>query len=220
MEDPMSLIEISIIGTKNILDKCILHDVRILFASTSEIYGKNSNGPWKEDYDRVLGDPSVDRWCYSTSKALVEHMLFGLSKTKKLKFSTVRFFNIYGPRQNPIFVVSQSIYRVLRDENPDLYDGGFQTRCFTYIDDVVDAIFLVGTEKSALGHVFNVGTDVSTKIKDVIELCLRKGNSDQKPNLIKTQEKYGMVYQDIENRSPDNSKIKDVLNWSPKTSIN
>ena len=60
---------------------------------------------------------------------------------------------------------------------------------------------------------------MSTKIKDVIELCLRKGNSDLKPNLIKTQEKYGMVYQDIENRSPDNSKIKDILNWSPKTSI-
>ena len=90
MEDPLSLIDISINGTRNILEHCLKNDTRILFSSTSEIYGRNKDIPWNEDADRVLGNPSVDRWSYSSSKALIEHMLFALHKTHGLKFSTVR----------------------------------------------------------------------------------------------------------------------------------
>ena len=108
-------------------------------------FGKNPNITWKENDDRILGSTNIDRWSYSTSKALCEHMLFGMYHKHKWPMSIVRFFNVYGPRQKPIYVVSKSIHRVLNNKPPELYDGGQQTRCFTYIDDVIEAILSVIT---------------------------------------------------------------------------
>jgi UDP-glucose 4-epimerase len=217
MEDPLSLIDITINGTKNIIKLCIDFDTKLLFASTSEIYGKNPNTPWNEEADRVLGSPGVDRWCYSSSKALIEHMLFGLHRNGKLNFSTVRFFNVYGPKQNPIYVVSQSIYRILRNESPDIYDGGKQTRCFTYIDDAIDGLILAATEEIANGHVFNIGNQNPTNIEDIVNYCINESGIDIKINNINTQEMYGIVYQDIINRIPDSSKAQKLLNWTANT---
>ena len=164
----------------------------------------------------MLGNPSIDRWCYSTSKALVEHMLFALSRNKGLKFSTIRFFNVYGPKQNPIYVVSQSIYRVLKGQNPDIYDNGMQTRCFTFVNDVIEGILLAATSKEALGHVFNIGNNQPTKIKDVVNMCLKISGSHLEPNFIDTYKKYGKVYEDIQNRVPDVSKAKEFLTGKQK----
>jgi UDP-glucose 4-epimerase len=219
MEDPMSLIDIAIIGTKNIINKCMYHNVRLLFASTSEIYGKNPDTPWKENSDRVLGNPSIDRWCYASSKALVEHMLFALHRNKKLDFSTVRFFNVYGPKQNPIYVVSQTIHRVLNDMSPDLYDGGKQTRCFTYIDDAINGLISAATSESAIGNVFNIGNQTPTTMKEVINICLQKANKNLSINNVDTLEKYGDVYQDITNRVPDSTKALELLNWEAKIQV-
>ncbi len=219
MEDPLSLIDITINGTKNLIKLCMENNTKMLFASTSEIYGKNSNVPWNENSDRVLGDPSVDRWCYSSSKALIEHMLFGLYRKNKLNFSTVRFFNVYGPRQNPIYVVSQSIYRVLNNISPDIYDGGEQTRCFTFIDDAIEGLILAGTTKEASGNAFNIGNQVPTKIKDVVNYCIQESGKEIKINDINTSELYGVVYQDIINRIPDCTKASKLLNWEAKTQV-
>ena len=217
MRDPLSLIDITINGTKNIIELCI-KNIKLIFASTSEVYGKNSNVPWKEESDRVLGDPSVDRWCYSSSKALIEHMLFALYRTNKLNFATVRFFNVYGPKQNPIFVVSQSVYRVLNNIPPDIYDGGEQTRCFTYIDDAIDGIIQVGELSKADGKTFNIGNQVPTKIKDIVNLYI-KGQKNIEINNINTNDLYGDVYQDI-NRIPNCEKAYELLGWKAKIQVN
>mgnify|MGYP001183829239 CR=1 FL=1 len=219
MEDPMSLIDITIIGTKNIIKNCMDHGVRLLFASTSEIYGKNPNVPWNEESDRVLGNPSIDRWCYSSSKALVEHMLFALNRNKSLSSSTVRFFNVYGPKQNPIYVVSQSIHRVLNNCNPDLYDGGKQIRCFTYIDDAVEGLIAAATKKAAIGNAFNIGNQVPTSMEEVVNICIAKSGMKVEVNHINTKEKYGKVYQDIDIRIPDSAKAHKLLNWKAETQV-
>lgn len=217
MEDPMSLIDIAIIGTRNFIELCDKHRVRILFTSTSEVYGRNPAVPWKESDDRVLGATNVDRWSYSTSKALVEHMLFGMHRKSGLPMSIVRFFNVYGPRQNPIYVVSQSVYRVLRGEAPDLYDGGRQTRCFTYIEDVIDGVIAAATSPRAVGEIFNLGNPTEVTIGEVIEACIDLSGSKIDPVLIDTGEKYGAVYEDIIRRVPDVSKAKDLLGWQAST---
>ena len=216
IDDPLGVIDTIVLGSRNIIDLCVKHKTRILFASTSEIYGKNPNFPWKEDGDRVLGDPSVDRWSYSTSKALVEHMLFPLYRANKLDFSTVRFFNVYGPRQNPIYVVSQTIYRILRNEKPDVYDGGIQTRCFTYIDDIIEGLFLAGTRKEALGNVFNLGSQQPTNMRTIIDLCINISKKNISINELETKNHYGKKYQDIINRIPDSSKASNLLGWRAK----
>ena len=219
MEDPLSLIDIAINGTRNILDHCLKNDTRILFSSTSEIYGRNKDIPWNEDADRVLGNPSVDRWSYSSSKALIEHMLFALHKTHGLKFSTVRFFNVYGPGQNPIYVVSQTLSKILKGEQPEVYDKGTQSRCFTYVDDVIEGIVSAATLDSALGHAFNIGSDKPTSIKELVNLCLKITGSTLVPLEIDTKQRYGKVYEDIEHRVPDVSKAKEYLDWVARTTL-
>lgn len=219
MEDPLALIDIAIIGTRNLLGSCIKHDVRMLFTSTSEIYGKNPAVPWAEDADRVLGPTSVDRWSYSSSKAVIEHMLFGAHRKYDWPFSTVRFFNVYGPRQNPIYVVSQTIRRVLRGESPEIYDGGMQTRCFTYVQDVIEGILAASEQPEAVGQVFNLGNNVETSIGDVVRMVIEEAQADLTINDIETTGKYGKLYEDIQRRVPDVAKIKKVLNWEAKTQI-
>lgn len=218
MEDPLSLIDIAILGTRRLIDLCVNSDVRILFTSTSEIYGRNSEVPWSEESDRVLGSTDVDRWSYSSAKAVCEHMLFAMHRQTGLPFSTVRFFNVYGPRQAPIYVVSQTIARVLRGERPDLYDGGGQTRCLTYIDDAIDGVIAAATQDAAIGEVFNIGNSVENTMSEVVSMVLEIVDSDLVPFAVDTREKYGQVYEDILRRVPTVDKAYEVLGWKATTS--
>ena len=219
MEDPLSLIDITIVGSRNLVALCDEHQVRVLFTSTSEVYGRNPAVPWSEDDDRVLGATNVDRWSYSSSKAVVEHMLFGIHRKSGLPMSIVRFFNIYGPRQNPIYIVSQSVYRVLRGERPDIYDGGTQTRCFTYVDDVISGVIAAATAPAAIGQIINLGNSVETPIGEVVGHVLRHSGSDIQPVAISTAEKYGAVYEDIIRRVPNAAKAERLLGWKATTDV-
>lgn len=219
MEDPLSLVDIAILGTRNLIALCEEHKVRILFTSTSEVYGRNPVVPWKETDDRVLGATSVDRWSYSTSKAMIEHMLFGVYRNRGLPMSIVRFFNVYGPRQNPIYVVSQSVYRTMRGEAPDVYDGGTQTRCFTFVDDVIDGVIKAATMPEAVGEVFNLGNPTEVTIGEVVRHCIELSGTSAVANAIDTTEKYGNVYEDIIRRVPDVTKAREVLGWQAATPV-
>ena len=218
MEDPLSLIDIAIIGTRHLIGLCVEHDVRILFTSTSEMYGRNPAVPWKEDDDRVLGPTSVDRWSYSSSKSVVEHMLYGVWRKTGLPFSTVRFFNVYGPRQTPIYVVSQTVQRVLNGERPDLYDGGAQTRCLTYVEDAIEGVIAAATSDKAIGEAFNIGNSVENTMAEVVSMTLEAADSDLEPVAVDTRDKYGAVYEDIGRRVPAVEKADKVLGWRATTS--
>ena len=219
MEDPLSLIDIGVLGTRSLIELCVQNNVRMLFASTSEVYGKNPKVPWSEKDDRVVGATNVDRWSYSTSKAICEHMLFGVHHKNLWPMSIVRFFNVYGPRQNPIYVVSKSVHRVLNGLAPELYDGGNQTRCFTYIDDVIDGIILAAEHENAIGEVINLGNPVENNMYEVIDEIVKYSKCNLEPINISTEEKYGKVYEDIPRRIPDVSKAFKLLKWKPATSM-
>lgn len=219
MEDPLSLIDIGVLGTRSLIELCRNHEVRMLFASTSEVYGRNPVLPWSETDDRVLGATNVDRWSYSSAKGLCEHMLFGVHHKYNWPMSIVRFFNVYGPRQNPIYVVSKSVHRVLNGLPPELYDGGEQTRCFTYIDDVIDGIIKAATYDNALGEIINLGNPVENTMTEVIDAILKATGSNLSPDYILTDEKYGKVYEDIPRRVPAVDKANLLLDWQPTTSM-
>ena len=219
MEDPLSLIDICVIGTRNLVSLCMQHDVRMLYTSTSEVYGRNTDIPWSEDSDRVLGATNVDRWSYSSAKALTEHILFGVHHASDWPMSIVRFFNVYGPRQNPIFLISKSIHRVLNGLQPELYDGGQQTRCFTYIDDVVEGLISAANKDSALGQVINLGNPTEITMKDAINTVIEESGAELIPIEVETSERYGDVYEDIFRRVPNVSKAKELLNWKPSTNL-
>ena len=218
LADPLALTDVSVGGTRTVLGLAREHGTRILFASTSEVFGKNPDIPWTEESDRVLGSTSVDRWCYSTSKAACEHMLYGVYRQCQLPFTIVRFFNAYGPRQNPIFVVSQSVYRALRGESPLLYDDGMMTRCFTFIEDVIQGVILASESPQAVGESFNLGNAVEVTMKYVVEqVCQQVGGVEYE--YFDTEKKLGSVYEDIPRRVPSPEKASRVLGWRATTQV-
>ncbi len=220
-KDPLKVVEVNVVGTKNVLELALKHNTKVIFSSTSEVYGKNPKVPWKEDDDRVLGSTGIDRWSYSTSKAMCEHMLLAVHKNQGLPVVIVRYFNVYGPGQPPYFVVSQSVQKVLNGEAPLLYDSGNQTRCFTFVDDAVEGTLRAAENPKAIGEVFNIGNSKETTVREVVETIIdlsgKKG--ELVPKKLDTKKHYGKRYEDIERRIPDVSKAKRVLGWKATTSL-
>lgn len=215
VEDPLRVVDVSVIGTRNVLELSHRHGARVVFTSTSEVYGKNPATPWGEDDDRVLGSTKTARWSYSSSKAMAEHLVFGMHTAFGLPVTVVRFFNVYGPRQNPIFVISKSIHRILNGREPLLYDSGDQTRCFTYVDDAVAGTLLAADSDAAIGEVFNIGSMTETTMRDAVDLAIKIANVDAVSSTVAfdTAERYGASYEDIPRRVPDSAKAQRVLGW-------
>jgi len=217
--DPLSLVDIVVIGTRIILKQAEKYNTKVVFASTSEVYGKNPAVPWSEDDDRVLGPTYVDRWSYATSKAVCEHMLYGMKKQSGLPFVIVRFFNVYGPRQNPDFVVSQSIYKAMRGEQPLLYDDGNMTRCFTYVEDIVQGLIMVAENPAANGEAFNLGNSVEVNMRYVIETVLEITESNAGYQEYLTEKEYGKQYEDIIRRIPQVDRAAELLGWKAEIQL-
>jgi UDP-glucose 4-epimerase len=145
-------------------------------------------------------------------------MLYGVHRKTGLHFSIVRFFNVYGPRQTPIYVVSQTVQRVLNGVRPDLYDGGGQTRCLTYVTDAIEGVIAAATRPEAIGQVFNIGNATENTMAEVVGMVLEAAGSDLEPVPVDTREKYGAVYEDIGRRVPAVDKAARMLGWKATTS--
>lgn len=217
--DPLALIDVVVGGTRALLELARRGNGRFVLASTSEVYGRNPAVPWREDADRVLGPTTVDRWSYSSSKAVCEHMVLALTHQKQLVASVVRFFNAYGPRQNPIYVISQSIHRALHGLPPHRYDDGAQSRCFTFIDDVIEGLLAVARHPDAVGEVFNLGHTRETTITEAVECVLQSIGRTDGWEQFDTRQAYGERYEDIRRRVPDVNKARERLGWAAKTSL-
>jgi UDP-glucose 4-epimerase len=223
VDDPFNVLNVNILGTLNLLRLAHRHGKRLVFASTSEVYGRNPKVPWKEEDDRVLGATTTDRWCYSTSKAAGEHYAWAFLRMG-LEVSVVRYFNVFGPRLDKIDVgrvITIFMGQILRNEPLTIIGDGKQTRCFTYIDDAVRGTMAAGLKKQAIGGVFNIGDDRETTILELAEKMLRISGRDPKKNLkfVKQEQIYGSRYEDIPRRVPDITKMKRVLGVAPKTSL-
>jgi len=215
LKDPLRVLDVNVTGTRNVLELSHRHGTHVVFASTSEVFGKNPNPPFAEDDDRVLGSTRTARWSYSTSKAMAEHLVFAMHTAYGLPVTIVRYFNVYGPRQNPIFVVSQSIHRILNGRQPLLHDSGNQTRCFTYVDDAIAGTLLASENSAAIGEAFNIGSMKETTVRDVIALAIKIANVDSVsgPETVDTAAQYGARYEDIPRRIPDSTKAQRQLGW-------
>ncbi|MBS7287420.1 MAG: SDR family NAD(P)-dependent oxidoreductase [Candidatus Freyarchaeota archaeon] len=224
VERPLDVMTTNIFGTHNLVEECLREGVeRFVFASTSEVYGKSERIPLRENEDRVLGATSIARWCYSTSKAVDEHFLFAYYEAYGFPMVILRYFNVYGPRQEtsdysgviPIF-----IRRVLGGEPPLIHGDGEQTRAFTYISDAVEATVLAASKKDAVGEVFNVGSKEEVTINQLARMIIElSGNEFIEPKHIPYEEFYGESYEDIRRRIPDVKKAERVLGFKAKTPL-
>ncbi|HBV97889.1 MAG: hypothetical protein JL50_07625 [Peptococcaceae bacterium BICA1-7] len=219
IKDPLKVIDVNILGLRNLVRALKGSGARIIFSSTSEIYGKNPTLPWKEDADRVLGHTPVHRWAYSTSKAAAEHMLWASAAAYGLEAVVLRYFNLYGPRQLPHLLVPAQIKRALQGEELLVYDGGRQTRCFTYIEDAVSGTLAAAISPLAPGEAFNIGSTVETGVEEMTLLIGSLAGLSFNIRKVSTAEIYGNVYEDIPRRVPDAGKAAGILGWRAGTPL-
>jgi UDP-glucose 4-epimerase len=220
LEDPLRVTEVNVVATERMLELVADWDVRFVFASSSEVYGRNPDVPWSEEDDRVLGAPTVDRWSYATSKSACEHMLHGLSAAEgPFEATVVRPFNLYGPGQRPDFVLPAFVDSVVSGDPPTVFDGGDQTRCFTYVEDFVEGVLRASVHPDAAGEAFNLGSTRETRIRDLAEMVVEAADADVEPTFVDGEEVYGDSYEDLRRRVPDVSKARDVLGWEASTPL-
>src|SRR5260370_16186795 len=177
--DPYQVLNVNINGTQNVLKLAHRYGKKVVMASTSEVYGRNTKVPFQEDDDRVLGSTRIDRWCYSTSKAIGEHFCFAYGKMG-LKATVVRYFNVYGPRLDAIDVgrvITIFLGQALRGEPVTVIGDGQQTRCFTYVTDAVAATIQAGLREQAVGEIVNIGNDREYTIRELAERLIRAAGS-------------------------------------------
>ena len=219
--DPYEVLNVNINGTQAVLNLAYKYNRKVVFSSTSEVYGRNPKVPFSEDDERVLGSTRIDRWCYSTSKAAAEHFCFAYHRLG-LPVVVLRYFNVYGPRLDKIDVgrvITIFMGQVLRNDPVTVIGDGRQTRCFTYIDDAIRATVEAGLNDRAVGEIFNVGTEVETSVLELAETMIRIAGSKSKVVFVPQQSVYGESYEDVPRRVPSVQRMHEILGVRAETSL-
>jgi UDP-glucose 4-epimerase len=220
-KDPITSFETNLKGSQIVLNAAANVGARTLLASSSEIYGKNPNMPLKEDSVRVLGSPEVARWSYSEAKAMDELHAFELYKHKSFPVSVTRFFNTVGPGQSGNYgmVLPRYVKAAICNQPLTVYGDGTQSRTFCSATDVVDALVLLTDSKESIGQAFNIGSTNEITITELAQKVIKLTNSTSEIIYKKHSEVFGDHFEEPQRRVPDISKIKKVVGWQPKQSL-
>lgn len=221
VDRPLQSLLTNIKGTENVLEAAQKHRVKVLLASTSEIYGKSHNGPFKEDDDRLLGSPRKLRWSYSTSKAVDEILAYVYFKELGLPTVVVRLFNTIGPRQVGHYgmVVPRFIAQALQGQPLTVYGDGTQSRSFTSVYDVVRALACLCETPEAVGDVFNVSGRDEITIEKLAELVIERTGSSSEITHLPFNDVYGESFEDMPRRSADTTRLERVTGMSCDTPL-
>lgn len=221
LENPIESISTNFYGSEVVLDAALRHDKRILIASTSEVYGKNTKQPLSETDDRVIGTPQKLRWTYSDAKALEEATAHFLFITKQLKVTTIRFFNTVGPRQSGKYgMVIPRFVRAAIDNKPlQIFGDGSQTRVFCHVSDSVNAVLALSFNNETVGEVFNIGGKGEISILDLARLIIKQTNSKSEITFTPYEDAYAVGFEETARRVPDISKLTKFTGWEPKLGL-
>ena len=221
LENPIESISTNFYGSEVVLNAALKYDKRILIASTSEIYGKNTKQSLSETDDRIIGTPQKLRWTYSDAKALEEATAHFLFLTKQLKVTTIRFFNTVGPRQTGKYgmVIPRFVRAAIDDEPLKIFGDGSQTRVFCHVSDSVKAILALSINNKTIGEVFNIGGIGEISILDLAKLIIKQTNSESKITFTDYEDAYATGFEEMARRVPDISKLSNFTGWVPKLDL-
>lgn len=241
VNDPLRIFELDFEANLEIVRQCVEYKKRLIFPSTSEVYGMCPDSEFSEETSHLVTGPiNKERWIYSTSKQLMDRIIYAYGKHNGLNYTLFRPFNWYGPRlDNPLKsgkgssrALTQFIGNVLRGEDINLVDGGKQQRCFTYVGDGIDALVRIIENKDgkATNGIFNIGNpDENISIRKLAEMLKQTiaenypkyAENAKKVNLVDIDAKqyYGEGYQDVKLRVPAVKQAKEKLDWTPTTDM-
>jgi UDP-glucose 4-epimerase len=209
-------------GTEVVLKHANKKKKLVVVASTSEVYGKSENVPFNEDSDLVLGPTTKHRWAYACSKAVDEFLALAYWKERKLPVIIVRFFNTVGPRQTGQYgmVIPNFVRQALAGEPITVFGDGTQSRAFTHVSDVVGALTVLMKEPAAVGQVINIGNIQEVTITDLAKLVRDLSGSRSTIKYVPYEEAYESGFEDMPRRVPDLTKIRRMIGYEPKHSLN
>ncbi len=218
---PLNSLLTNIKGTENVLREAAKRKIKVLITSTSEVYGKDGKLPFKEEDDRTYGSVYNDRWVYAFSKAIDEFLALAYFREKKLPVVIVRLFNVIGPRQTGRYgmVVPTFIRQALNGEPITVFGDGKQTRCFADVADIVPALIKLMKTEKAQGKVVNLGSDQEITINELAEKVKKLTSSPSEIVHIPYEKAYPEGYEDMRHRMPDLTKVKKLIDFKPKITL-
>jgi UDP-glucose 4-epimerase len=217
VEAPVRTIETNVHGTEVVLKHASKKGKLVFIFSTSEVYGKSTDVPFREDADLVMGPTPKHRWAYACSKAIDEFLALAYHRERKLPVVVVRLFNTVGPRQTGRYgmVIPTFVRQALTGAPITVYGDGKQTRSFTDVGDVVVGLLKLMTEPRAIGQVFNVGNREEVSIGELAERVRVATDSSSEIVFIPYDEAYEAGFEDMPRRVPDLTKIQQLVDYRP-----
>jgi UDP-glucose 4-epimerase len=221
VDEPVHTIETNVHGTEVVLDIANKFGKKVLLASSSDVYGKSDAVPFREDDDSVLGSTRFSRWAYACSKAIDEFLGLAYFEQYGLEAIVIRFFNTIGPRQTGKYgmVVPRFINWALRNEPLLIYGTGQQSRCFSYVEDVVEGVIGLINCSGAAGRVYNLGSTEEITIESLADKIIKMTDSKSEKRFISYEEAYNKPSDDMMRRVPCVERIEETTGWKPKTTL-
>ena len=222
VESPVNTIETNVHGTEMVLKLANKKKKKVLVASTSEVYGKSDNVPFREDADLVMGATTKGRWSYACSKAIDEFLALAYWKEKKLPVVVFRLFNTVGPRQTGRYgmVIPNFVKQALLGHPITVFGDGAQSRCFTYVSDVVGVLVRLAEEPRAVGQVFNIGNDrEEVTILDLAQRVKARTGSRSEIVRVPYDQAYEEGFEDMPRRVPDLTRLRNLTGYEPKVHL-
>jgi UDP-glucose 4-epimerase len=222
VEEPVHTIETNVHGTEVVLKHANKKRKKVLVASTSEVYGKSTDVPFREDADLVMGATVKHRWAYACSKAIDEFLALAYYKERGLPVIIVRFFNTVGPRQTGQYgmVLPSFVRQALAGEPITVFGDGTQSRSFTYVGDVVACLLKLVKEPKAIGQVFNIGNKEEVTILKLAEIVKSLTGSTSPIEFIPYDKAYEEGFEDMPRRVPDLTKVQQLVGYEPQVQLN
>ncbi len=221
LENPLESIRTNIQGTEKILKLCDKFKKKILIASTSEVYGKHLHAPLVETDNIIYGPSSKFRWSYAAAKLMDEFTALAYHRTNGLPAIIARLFNTVGPRQTGAYgmVIPRFVTQALTGQPISVYGDGKQTRTFTYVADVVQALMALMDHAGAPGEVFNIGGTEEVSMLALAEKIITLTGSDSPITFIPYAEAFGKDFEDMQRRVPGIDKIQQLIGFEPVTGL-
>jgi len=221
VEEPVATIETNVHGTEVVLKHANKKKKLVVIASTSEVYGKSLEIPFREDADLVLGATAKHRWAYACSKAIDEFLALAYWKEKKLPVIIIRLFNTVGPRQTGQYgmVIPNFVRQALANQPITVFGDGTQSRSFTYVGDVVKGLLALVRHPKAVGEVFNIGNGQEISMRALADKIKEMAGSSSDVVLIPYDQAYEAGFEDMPRRVPDLTKIKALVGYEPRVQL-